>query len=127
MTEDNFTEQDLSTNNVLYTDMIIQIMGSWFAGDIKVVTTVIDSIAKEFEDNETLMTGLLFGAILHVSMLISRMAAMESKDMEESWSMYLSEYNSYLRNHCAEIPILHPKLALKLANDTGMFDKSTDN
>jgi hypothetical protein len=74
-----------------------------------------DSISSEVGDNDTVMTGLLFGALLHIGVLISKLASVEGEDMDKIWADYLLDYNSGIRKNMTKIPVLHPEIALKIA------------
>jgi hypothetical protein len=116
MTEDIFSDEDLSENNTLYTDMVLEIMSSWVTGSTNIIETVVESIASEVGDNDTVMTGLLFGALLHMGVLVSKLASTMGEDMDKVWSEYLLEYSSDIRKNMTRIPVLHPEIALKIAN-----------
>lgn len=113
----DFTEKDLSTNNVLYTDMILQLIGSWFDGDRNVISSVVNSISEEMDDNETTMVGLVFASITHITKLISDIANLKDQSMKEAWAEYLADYNLNGRDHYSKIPILHPKITQRLARE----------
>lgn len=116
MTDDfQFNEKELSKDNVLFTDIVVQLIGSWLAGDIKVVNTVVDSISEEFGSNETVMVGLLFGSMLHITKLVNDIAILKDQSADEAWSDFLQSYNKYGRDAYSQIPILHPAISEKLA------------
>jgi hypothetical protein len=115
MTEDIFNEEELSENDTLYTDMVLELMSSWVSGSTDIVETVVKSISSEVGDNDTVMTGLLFGALLHIGILVSRLASATGDEMDKVWGDYLLDYNSGIRKNMTQIPVLHPEIALKLA------------
>lgn len=105
----------LSENNTLYTDMVLEIMGSWVNGDFEVIETVTKSIASEMGDNDTVMPGLLFGALMHMGVLIAQISSLTGDDMEKVWTNYLHNYLTETRKNMVKIPVLHPKFAEELA------------
>jgi hypothetical protein len=115
MTEDIFNLEELSENDTLYTDMVLEIMSSWVTGNMNIIQTVVDSISSELGDNDTVMTGLLFGALLHIGVLVSKLATNTGEDMDKVWADYLLDYNSGIRKNMTRIPVLHPEIALKIA------------
>jgi hypothetical protein len=115
MTEDIFNEEELSENNTLYTDMVLELMSSWVSGSTDIVETVVKSISSEVGDNDTVMTGLLFGALLHIGILVSKLASSTGDEMDKVWSDYLLDYNSGIRKSMTQIPVLHPEIALKIS------------
>lgn len=119
MTDDflNFSEEELSVDNVLFTDVVVQLIGAWLGGDIKVVHTVVDSISEEFGNNETVMVGLLFASMLHMSKMIGDIAELKNQDMNEAWIDFLQSYNTQGRKVYSQIPILHPILSERLAKE----------
>ena len=119
MTDDflNFSDEELSVDNVLFTDVVVQLIGAWLGGDIKVVHTVVDSISEEFGNNETVMVGLLFASMLHMSKMIGDIAELKNQDMNEAWIDFLQSYNTQGREVYSQIPILHPILSERLAKE----------
>lgn len=119
MTDDflNFSEEELSVDNVLFTDVVVQLIGAWLGGDIKVVHTVVDSISEEFGNNETVMVGLLFASMLHMSKMIGDIAELKNQDTNEAWIDFLQSYNTQGREVYSQIPILHPILSERLAKE----------
>lgn len=119
MTDDflNFSDEELSVDNVLFTDVVVQLIGAWLGGDIKVVHTVVDSISEEFGNNETVMVGLLFASMLHMSKMIGDIAELRNQDMDEAWIDFLQSYNTQGREVYSQIPILHPILSERLAKE----------
>lgn len=113
----DFTEKDLSTNDVLYTDMILQLIGSWFDGDKDVISSVVNSISDEMDGNETTMVGLLFASITLITKLIDDIAHLREQSLKEAWAEYLTDYNLEGRDHYSKIPILHPKITERLAKE----------
>lgn len=108
-------EIDLNENDILYTDMVIQLVSSWFSGDTKVIQSVCESISDDIKDSDSGMTGILFGCILHITNLLNRIAEDNGKDLEENWVSYLNDYNNHYRKRMSSIPILHPQIADQLA------------
>lgn len=119
MTDDflNFSDEELSVDNVLFTDVVVQLIGAWLGGDIKVVHTVVDSISEEFGNNETVMVGLLFASMLHMSKMIGDIAELKNQDTNEAWIDFLQSYNTQGREVYSQIPILHPILSERLAKE----------
>lgn len=113
----DFSEEELSVNNVLFTDIVVQLIGAWLGGDIKVVHTVIDSISEDFGNNQTVMVGLLFASMLHMSKLIGDVAELKNQDMNEAWTDFLQNYNKDGRTVYSQIPILHPMLSERFAKE----------
>jgi len=113
----NFSEEELSVDDVLFTDVVVQLIGAWLGGDIKIVRTVVDSISEDFGDNETVMVGLLFASMLHMSKLIGDVAELKNQDMDEAWADFLQNYNKDARKAYSQIPILHPILSERFAKE----------
>lgn len=118
MTEDfTFNENELSKDNVLFTDIVVQLIGSWIAGDINVIHTVVDSVSEEFGNNETVMVGLLFGSMLHITKLIGDIAMLKDQSPSEAWVDFLQNYNQEGREAYSQIPILHPAISERMAQE----------
>ena len=108
-------EQPLDANDTLYTDIVAQLVSSWFTGNTKVIGSVCESIGDDIQHNPSGMPGLLFGCMLHITTLLSKIATEKGIDANQAWAEYLDEYNTEIRIHMSNIPILHPKIADKLS------------
>lgn len=106
-------EQNLSTNDTLYTDFIAQLVSSWFTSNTKIIGSVCRSIGNDIAHNPSGMPGLLFGCMLHITTLIEKIATEKGISARDAWSQYLEEYNTDIRLRMANISILHPNLADK--------------
>ncbi len=109
-------EQNLDENDVLYTDIVTQLISSWFTGDTKVIESVCESISDDIQDSISGLPGILFGCMLHITTLLSKLAAEKDVEIAEVWAEYLNEYNSFIRKNMSSIPILHPKIADMISN-----------
>lgn len=113
----DFNKSELSKDNLLFTDVVVQLIGSWTAGDIKVVNTVVDSISEELGNNETVMVGLLFASMLHISKLIHDVAILKGQSANEAWLDFLQDYNKNGREAYSQIPVLHPAISERIAKE----------
>ncbi len=109
-------EQKLDENDVLYTDIVTQLVSSWFTGDTSVIQSVCTSINDDIEDNISGLPGILFGCMMHITTLLSKIAAEKDIDVKEAWLEYLNDYNTFIRKNMSAIPILHPKVADRLSH-----------
>lgn len=110
-------EEQLDANDTLYTDIVAQLVSSWFTGNTKVIGSVCESIGDDIQDNPSGMPGLLFGCMLHITTLLDKIAAEKGIDIKQAWAEYLDEYNTEIRIHMSNIPILHPKIADKFSEE----------
>lgn len=104
-------EQQLDENDTLYTDIVAQLVSSWFTGNTEVIGSVCESVSDDIKDSESGMPGILFGCMLHITTLIDKIAMEKGIDIKEAWAEYLNEYNTNIRKRMSLIPILHPKIA----------------
>jgi len=110
-------EEQLSTNDNLYTDFIAQLVSGWFTSNTKVISSVCHSIGEDIANNPSGMPGLLFGCLLHITTLVDKLASEKGITINEAWSEYLEDYNTNIRLRMANIPILHPNLADKFGEE----------
>lgn len=126
MSEDFNWETDgeqLDANDTLYTDIVAQLVSSWFTGNTKVIASVCESIGDDIQHNPSGMPGLLFGCMLHITTLLDKIAQEKGIDIKQAWAEYLSEYNSDIRLRMANIPILHPEIADKYSEEVFKEDE----
>jgi len=109
------SEKDLNENDTLYTDIVAQLVSAWFTSNTKIISSICESIADDINDNESGMPGILFGFMLHITTLLSKMATEQGISIAEAWSNYLNDYNTGIRQKMSLIPILHPKIADELS------------
>jgi hypothetical protein len=114
-------EENLNENDTLYTDIVAQLISSWFTSDTKIIASICESISEDVKNNESAMPGILFGSMLHITTLLGKVADEKGISIPEAWNDYLTEYNTNIRKRMSQISVMHPKIAdeisRKLLND----------
>lgn len=110
-------ENELDENDILFTDIVVQLMSSWFTGNTKIINAVCTGVAEDMGENPGAMPGLLFGCILHMSTMLNEIAQSKGISVDEAWSEYLVDYNTEFRERLANIPLMHPEIAWKASEE----------
>lgn len=108
-------ENELNENDILFTDMVVQLMSSWFTGNTRIINAVCEGVAEDMGENPGAMPGLLFGCILHMSTMLNEIAKNKGISLDEAWSEYLEDYNLVFRERIVNIPLMHPEIAKRVS------------
>ena len=111
MSKIDITDEDLSENNELYSDIAFQMFSAYVNGDHDTTARYFTSLQKDYENDEMFMPGILFAAVTHMGILMATIANATGMTLEEAFQTYSSSYNEEIRQKCAKMPAMQPKVA----------------
>lgn len=124
MSNMDITDDDMSENNELYTDIAFQMFSAYVNGDQKTTAQYFTSLQEDYEDDEMFMPGILFAAVTHMGILMATVAEVSGLSLDEAFKMYSSSYNDEIRKKCAKMPAMQPKVARKIMK--ALIEKGQD-
>jgi hypothetical protein len=110
----NITDEDMSENNELYSDITLQMFSAYVSGDHDTTMLYFNSLQRDYAEDEMFMPGILFAAVTHMGILMASIATATGLELEEAFKMYSNSYNNEIRQKCATMPAMQPKVARKL-------------
>lgn len=113
-----FTTMD-SKDKTLYTDVVMELLTSYILANEGDNSFLFDFITKTIHEDDTVagpgfMPGMLFSAIIHLSLLLTVISAITDEPVTEVLSKYGLHYHK-IRPHIEEMPQLNPEIVNKIA------------
>jgi hypothetical protein len=104
-------KEELSVNDELYSDIAFQMFSAYINPSGSMINELMESYSNTNDDDPTFMPGVIFGCMMHMTILLSSIADVTNTSTLDAFSAYAEMYNLEVREKMAMIPSMHQHVA----------------